>query len=112
MNVILDKIDFGVFIFSPDDISKIKQKKHFVARDNVIFEMGLFVSRLGKKRTLYVVPRERVNFHLPSDLIGVSPLDYDNNRSDGNDQAALGSVCTRIKNRMNELGRFEKKTAD
>lgn len=106
---ILDKIDFGVFVFSPDDISKIRQKKYLVARDNVIFEMGLFVGRLGKKRTLYVVPRERTNFHLPSDLIGVSPLDYDSNRSDGNIQAALGSACTKIRQRINQLGRFETK---
>ncbi len=104
---ILDKVDFGVFVFSPDDISKIRQKRHFVARDNVIFEMGLFVGRLGKKRTLYIVPRERANFHLPSDLIGVTPLDYDSNRSDGRIQAALGSVSTKIKERTKQLGRFE-----
>jgi len=104
----LFKFDFGIFVFSPDDISKIRQKKFLVARDNVIFEMGLFVGRLGKKRTLYVVPRGISNFHLPSDLIGVSPLDYDGNRSDGNIQAALGSVCTKIRERINKLGRFEK----
>jgi len=104
---ILGKIDFGVFVFSPDDISKIRQKRYLVARDNVIFEMGLFVGRLGKKRTLYVVPRETKDFHLPSDLIGVSPLGYESNRSDGNIQAALGSVSTRIKERIKQLGRYE-----
>lgn len=103
----LSRFDFGIFIFSPDDITKIRQKRYLVARDNVIFEMGLFVGRLGKKRTLYVIPRGITNFHLPSDLIGVSPLDYESDRSDGNVQAALGAACTKIRERINKLGRFE-----
>jgi hypothetical protein len=105
---LLDRIDFGIFVFSPDDVSKIRKQKFVVARDNVIFEMGLFIGRIGKKRVFYIIPRHREKFHLPSDLLGVTPLDYDNNRSDGNTQAALGSPCTKIIERISKLGRFEK----
>ncbi len=104
----LENFDFAVFIFSSDDISKIRGNRYSVVRDNVIFEMGLFIGRLGKKRVFYIIPRHRDKFHLPSDLIGVTPLDYDNNRSDGNTQAALGSPCTKIIERVNKLGRFER----
>lgn len=112
---LLERIDFGIFVFSPDDVSKIRKQKYLVARDNVIFEMGLFIGRLGKKRVFYIIPRHREKFHrhrekfhLPSDLLGVTPLDYDNNRSDGNIQAALGSPCSKIIERINRLGRIER----
>lgn len=104
---LLDRIDFGVFVFTPDDISNIRKKSYSVARDNVIFEMGLFIGRLGKKRTFYIVPRSHEKLHLPSDLIGVNPLDYNDDRSDGNIQAALGSPCTKLIVQMKKLGRFE-----
>ncbi|HEX9929963.1 MAG TPA: nucleotide-binding protein [Pyrinomonadaceae bacterium] len=108
---LLDKVDFGIFVFSPDDIAKIRKQRFLVARDNVIFEMGLFIGRIGKKRTFYIIPRYREKFHIPSDLIGVMALDYDNNRSDGNIQAALGSPCTKIIERITQLGRYEKSVA-
>ncbi len=101
----LENFDFAVFVFSPDDISKIRGNRYSIARDNVIFEMGLFIGRLGKKRVFYIIPRHKEKFHLPSDLIGVTPLDYDNHRSDENTQAALGSPCTKIIERINRLGR-------
>jgi CAP12/Pycsar effector protein, TIR domain len=103
----LEKFDFAIFIFSPDDVSNIRKQRFLVTRDNVIFEMGLFVGKLGKKRVFYIIPRHRDKFHLPSDLIGVNPLDYDNERGDGNVQAALGSPCTKIIEQVNKLGRFE-----
>lgn len=104
---LLDSIDFAVFVFSPDDVSKIRKQRFSVARDNVIFEMGLFIGRLGKKRVFYIIPRHREKFHLPSDLIGVNALDYDNQRTDANIQAALGSPCTKITERVNKLGKLD-----
>lgn len=105
---LLDNIDFGVFVFSDDDVARIRKKQYTITRDNVIFEMGMFIGRLGKKRTFYILPRKKEKFHLPTDLIGVNPLDYDNERSDKNLTAALGVPCAKIVERMNQLGRIEK----
>ena len=38
---ILDQSDYGIFVFSPDDVALIRGKHVFITRDNTIFEMGL-----------------------------------------------------------------------
>ena len=37
----LRKTDFAIYIFSPDDISYIRDQKFSTVRDNVIYELGL-----------------------------------------------------------------------
>lgn len=99
----LNVSDFGIFIFSPDDIVKIKKKSVSKARDNVVFELGLFTGKLGRNRSFIVVP-EGAKLSLPSDLSGFIYGVYDPNRSDGNLDAALGPACNQIRNEINKLG--------
>jgi Flp pilus assembly protein TadD len=99
----LDVSDFGVFIFSPDDYVKIKEKKDLAVRDNVIFELGLFIGKLGRKRSFIIIP-DSPTFHLPTDLIGFTPAKYESTRSDGNMQAATGSASNKIREMMIKIG--------
>lgn len=46
--------DFGIFIFGEDDAVKSKGVAAFLPRDNVVFECGLFMGRLGRDRTFVV----------------------------------------------------------
>lgn len=94
---VVDSSDFGIFIFSPDDISIIRDKEKNTVRDNVIFELGLFVGKLGKERAFIVMPRScEDNLALPTDLIGITPALFDQDRQDGNMQAALGPAASQI----------------
>ena len=70
------EFDAAVFVFSPDDITALRDGNKFTVRDNVIFECGLFMGVLGLGRTFFVIPRGEKELHLPSDLKGVNPLEY------------------------------------
>ena len=48
---VLDRSDFAIFIFTPDDVVNIRGENNLAVRDNVLFELGLFVGRLGKDRS-------------------------------------------------------------
>lgn len=98
----LPSVNFGVFIFSPDDLLELRGAKFKVARDNVIFELGLFIGKLGYENCFIIKPRNSENFHLPSDLLGINVIDYNNERNDGDIVAALGSVSTKIKRVIEE----------
>lgn len=96
-------VDFALFIFAPDDISTIRSRSEHVVRDNVVFEMGLFVGAIGKSRSFVLKPRD-VDMHLPTDLLGVTPADYDASRSDGDLVSATNRACSLIKSEVERLG--------
>ena len=96
-------VDFALFIFAPDDITKIRNRNEHVVRDNVIFEMGLFVGAIGKSRSFVLKPRN-VDMHLPTDLLGVTPADFDASRSDGDLVSATNRACSLIKSEVERLG--------
>lgn len=88
---------FGVFVLTPEDKLEIRGNTTLSARDNVIFELGLFIGHLGKEKNFVIVPRAQKDFHIPTDLAGIVPLDYEANRPDRNLRAALGSACDDIR---------------
>lgn len=96
-------VDFALFIFAPDDIATIRSRNEHVVRDNVIFEMGLFIGAIGKSRSFILKPRD-AEMHLPTDLLGVNPADYDANRSDGDLVSATNRACALIKSEVERIG--------
>lgn len=86
--------DFGLFVFTPDDELHTRGQVKNVARDNVIFELGLFAGKLTRHRALVVHPRGEA-IALPSDLKGITTATYDANVQ--NLAAALGPACQPIR---------------
>lgn len=99
---VVDESDFGVFVFSPDDVTKMRGFEHNTVRDNVIFEFGLFTGKLGRDRVFFVRP-DKCELHLPTDLLGITPGVYDPNREDGRLQAATAPACNQIREAMKKL---------
>lgn len=93
----LAKSEFGIFVFAPDDRVRLRKRTFRVVRDNVIFELGLFVGRLGVDCCFIVIPADGKELHVPTDLTGVTPGTYEPGRRDGNLQAALGPFCNRVR---------------
>ena len=102
----LDLADFGVAVVMDEDVVRTRGKQKSAPRDNVVFELGLFIGHLGRDRTVIVTPRN-IDLKMPSDLLGLNPLTFSPpaDPSDPKQLAtALGPVCTRLKTLFNQLG--------
>jgi CRP/FNR family cyclic AMP-dependent transcriptional regulator len=97
----LAEFDFALFVMNPDDEAIVRGEKHALTRDNVTFELGLFIGALGRDRAYGIVPRGQ-NVRRPSDLFGVNFLDYDPARTPID--AAVASLCSQVKETIREKG--------
>jgi len=74
-------VNFAIVLLSPDDIAYPKDKspkdKEFRARQNVIFELGFFVGKLGREH-VFILYREEHNFEFPTDYSGICYTPYNN----------------------------------
>lgn len=73
-------VSFAIVLLSPDDVAYPKDQSpkeaKLRARQNVIFELGFFIGKLGRNRVL-VLYQEEKNFEMPSDYSGVLYTPYD-----------------------------------
>ena len=56
----LDSFDFAILVITPDDVVISRNVESQVPRDNVMFELGLFMGRLGRERSGAVGPTSQV----------------------------------------------------
>lgn len=99
----LNNSDFGIFVFSPDDILSIRNESSTAIRDNVLFELGLFIGKLGRDRSFIIVP-EKSDLHIPTDLIGITLGKYECDRQDNNLIASTGAFCFQVQMCINKKG--------
>jgi predicted nucleotide-binding protein len=73
---VADGIDFAVVVLTPDDVGGSVASAHYAprARQNVIFELGYFVGKLGRDRACLL---RKGDIDIPSDLYGVLYIDMD-----------------------------------
>ena len=69
-------VDFAALVLSPDDEVISRGITSQAPRDNILFELGLFMGALGHTRTFLVHPRD-VDVKVPTDLMGITPLTYE-----------------------------------
>jgi predicted nucleotide-binding protein len=77
-------VGFAIILLSADDIGYSKKDGEKSAkeraRQNVVFELGFFTAKLGRKRVVALVEKSET-FDLPSDIHGVIYIQFDG--SDG-----------------------------
>ncbi len=97
----LSKHDAAIVILTPDDVTKKRGYLKASARDNVIFELGLFMGALGRERTFIVLP-ETIDLRLPTDLDGIISATYDPDHTPL--QASIGPACSRVEEALGTAG--------
>jgi CRP/FNR family cyclic AMP-dependent transcriptional regulator len=98
----IDDSDFAIAIAHADDIVESRGKEWPSPRDNVVFELGLFMGRLGRARAILMEPREE-KIKLPSDLAGITTIPYKFEKS-GDAAALLGPACSALRDHIVALG--------
>jgi predicted nucleotide-binding protein len=98
----IDDSDFAVAIAHADDITATRGQDWPSPRDNVVFELGLFMGRLGRARAILMEPREE-KVKLPSDLAGITTITY-NYQKGGDSAALLAPACNRLRDHIKALG--------
>ena len=96
----LTEYDFATLVLTADDLVEKRDHAAKAPRDNVIFELGLFMGALGRRRT-FVVHSRTDRPMLPTDLAGITTATYEPR---SNIEAALGPVCTKIKRAIERAG--------
>ena len=98
----IQEADFAVLVLGRDDEVISRNQKSDAPRDNVIFELGLFIGALSHERTFMIVPRG-CNIKIPTDLFGLTPLDY---RLENSDDfiSLLGPACDQLRDIIHKIG--------
>jgi hypothetical protein len=69
--------DFAIMVFGPDDQVTSRGQEMSAPRDNVVFELGLFMSQIDRLRALVVAPSGAgTRLKWLSDLGGLAPAGY------------------------------------
>jgi hypothetical protein len=106
----LPRFDFAILVLTPDDLVTSRGEEAFSPRDNVIFELGLFMGRLGRTRT-FILHQSGSEVKIPTDLSGLATATYRWPREDRSYKAAVGPACDSIRDAIRDLGFLEAKTA-
>jgi predicted nucleotide-binding protein len=86
--------DYGIIILADDDKTESRGLVKPSTRDNVIFESGILVGKIGYQKVFFVRP-SKVDIRIPSDLYGLNFGSYDIDESDVSE--SVGLFCHKVK---------------
>ena len=102
-----ESFDFAVLVLTSDDIVVSRGHEHDAPRDNALIELGLFLGSIGRQRSFFMYDKSSPP-KMASDLAGICGVTFYG--KDRNMQAAVGSACTIIRNRIRDLGPIPKQS--
>ncbi|TXG84166.1 MAG: hypothetical protein E6R14_05325 [Thermomicrobiales bacterium] len=92
------EFDFAVLILTADDWVTIRGSEQLAPRDNVLFELGLFIGSIGRERTFFMCNKNDYP-RIPSDLLGVTSLTFTTPNNPGNLTewvTTVGPACNQV----------------
>ncbi len=72
-------VEYAIVLATPDDDGKAKSETAYKSRvrQNVVLELGMFLSKLGRERVAILL-KEAANFEKPSDIQGLVYIPFQN----------------------------------
>ena len=77
----ISKVNFGIVLATPDDIGypkNDKSKKRYRARQNVVLELGILLSRIGREKVAILLSQSE-DMEKPSDIDGLIYIPFKDN---------------------------------
>ena len=93
----IPQTNFGIILATPDDIGYLagcESEAKYRARQNVVLELGMLLSKLGRSR-IAIVLKKCDSFERPSDIAGILYLEFDN---------SITEIGSRLKRELNAQG--------
>ena len=97
-----DGCDFAVLVLSGDDVTISREMERKTARDNITFELGYFMGKIGESRT-FILENRPDNIKIASDLLGITREFYVASSS-GDLRPSLRRACNELIKVMRRLG--------
>lgn len=98
----IERADFTIAVARADDLLVFRGEEHQVPRDNVHFEYGIAVGRLGRERSFLLVDADS-GVKLPSDLAGLTTLRYRGTDGDAMERS-VAKACDQARKRIEFIG--------
>lgn len=91
------RFDYGLLIATRDDRATIRRQKFWIPRDNVMFEMGMFLGSLGLTRAFLFVENSN---KLPTDYNGIT-VGYFNRKDKKSIEVECSKLIKQLENTKN-----------
>lgn len=107
---IAERTDLAIFLLGPDDLSNNHSERYQYSWQNIIFEIGLFLGKLGSSRVILAIAKN-TRFKIPTDLGG---LMYHEIKGLGtiNAEIELSLVVKKALNQLDKIDGLSKKNID
>lgn len=93
--VVVKDFDFAVLVLTPNDLDPDPIKGRHSPRDNILFELGLFVGALGRGRTYVIHAKDPVMTQI-LDFAGLTPITF-GGRPHQDQKDAVASACSLLR---------------
>ena len=106
---LLRDYDFAILILGGEDTTSSRELVTHAPRDNVIFELGLFMGHLGRFRTFFLC-RKGTDLKIPTNLNGITYLSFEGTPDQAN--KAVADACKIMRQEIKTQGVLERFPSD